>query len=128
METLLKAAAVLIPAAVFASAIKKDSPALALLLAIAAGCVTLFAALDAVEEVTAFLEDVADTAGMSPTVLSAVMKTVGVALLTRLASDVCRDAGMNSAASSAELAGAAAALYVSIPVMRTVFQMIKGLL
>jgi len=128
METLLKAAAVCIPAAVFAAAMKKDSPAMALLLAAAAACVTLYLALGAVTETAAFLGELADTAGISSAALSAVMKTVGIAVVSRLAADVCRDAGMSAAASAAELAGTAAALFAALPLMRTALSMIGGML
>ena len=128
MDILMKAAAVCVAAAVISAAIKKASPSLAMLLSIGAGCVTLAAALSAAREISDFLREVAQISGIEPAVLSVVMKTVGIALVTRLASDVCRDAGMSSASSATEFVGAVSALYVAIPVMRTVLQMIKGLL
>ena len=96
MELLIKIAAVCVPAALIATVLKRDSPVMAILIALAAGCVILFSALGAIEELRDFLREVADTAGVSPTVLSVLIKTVGVAVVTGLASDLCRDAGLTS--------------------------------
>ena len=128
MELLIKIAAVCVPAALIATVLKRDSPVMAILIALAAGCVILFSALGAIEELRDFLREVADTAGVSPTVLSVLIKTVGVAVVTGLASDLCRDAGLTTAASASQPAGSAAALYTALPLMRGVFHAIGELL
>lgn len=128
MELLIKTAAVCVPAALMAAVLKKDSPVMAMLIALAAGCVILFTSIGAIREVSDFMREVAEEANVSAAVLVVLLKTVGIALIARLASDLCRDAGLGAAASAAELAGTAAALYTALPVMRGVFHMIKELL
>ena len=127
MEVLVKTAAVCLPAALFAAVLKKDNPVMSLLIAVAAGCVILYSSLGAVTDVADFLRDVADETGVSQTILGVLLKIVGIAIMARLSSDLCRDAGLTTAATAAELAGSTAALYISLPVMRTVLQMIRGL-
>ncbi len=128
METLCKAAAVAIAAAVLAALIRKDNPAMALLVAVAAGCAVLLPAVKLLGSVGVFLEELASASGMPSAVLATVLKTLGLAVLTRFAADFCKEAGTASAASAVELLGSVSALYVSLPLMKTVFQMIKGLL
>ena len=128
MVLLIKTVAVCLPAALFAAVLKKDNPAMSVLLGMAAGCVILYSALSVVTDVADFLRDVADETGVSQTVLGVLLKAVGIAVVTRLSADLCKDAGLTGAASAAELVGSAAALYVSLPVMRSVFQMIRGLI
>lgn len=128
MELLIKIAAVCVPTALIAGVLKKDSPAMALLLALAAGCVILFSAVGALGEIKDFLTECAELTGSSDTVLGVLLRVLGIALVTRAASDICKDAGLGAASSAAELAGTAAALYAGIPVMRGVLDMIKGLL
>ncbi len=128
MEILIKTADVCIPAALLAATLRKDSPVMAMLIALAAGCVILFTSVGAVREVSDFVREVAEEANVSGTVLAVLLKTVGIALIARIASDLCRDAGLGAAASAAELAGTAAALYAALPVMQGVFHMIKELL
>ena len=100
MELLVKTAAVCVSAALMAGVLKKDSPAMALLIALAAGCVVI-----------------ATCAG-----------ALGIGVITRLAADLCRDAGLGTAGSAAELSGAAAALYAALPLMRGVFRMLRELI
>ena len=128
MELLVKIAAVCVPAALIAGVLRKDSPAMALLIALAAGCVILFSALGAFEEIGNFLRECAELTSASQTVLGVLLRVLGIAVVTRMASDICKDAGLGAASSAAELAGTAAALYAGLPVMRGVLDMIKGLL
>lgn len=101
---------------------------MALLIALAAGCVILFSALGAFGEIRDFLTECAELTGSSQTVLGVLLRVLGIAVVTRAASDICKDAGLGAASSAAELAGTAAALYAGLPVMRGVLDMIKGLL
>lgn len=128
MDLLIKIAAVCVPAALIASVLKKDSPAMSILIALAAVCVVTFSALGALGEIRTFLTEIADASGVSPTVLRILLKVVGIALISRLSADLCRDAGLSAAASASDLAGAAAALYTSLPLLRGVFRIIKNLL
>lgn len=128
MDMLFKIAAVTVPAALIAGALKKDSPAMSLLIALAAACAVLLSAIGALGEIRDFLTECADLTGASGEVLGVLLRLLGIAVVTRAASDMCRDAGLGAAASAAELAGTAAALYAGLPVMRGVLSMIKELL
>ncbi len=128
MDMLIKIAAVCIPSALIAGVLRKDSPAMALLVALAAGCVVLFSALGALGEITDFLTECAELTGSSPAVLGVLLRVLGIAVVTRAASDICKDAGLGAASSAAELAGTAAALYAGLPVMRGVLDMIGEML
>ena len=67
-------------------------------------------------------------AGLSPAVLAPVVKTSGIAILTRLAAELCRDAGESGIAAFVETAGAACALCAAVPLLETVLTMVTGLL
>lgn len=128
MGILIKIAAVCVPAALFAGVLKRDSPAMSMLVALAAACVVLSAALGAVGELLGFVEEVAQAAHVSGEAMTALVKALGLTVAARLTADLCRDSGMGAAASSAELAGAAAALWAALPVMRGVFETVRELL
>ena len=53
---------------------------------------------------------------------------VGIAILTRVTAEVCRDAGEGGIAAFAETAGAAMALSVAVPLLRAVLETVTGLL
>ncbi len=128
MELMIKIAAVCVPAALLAGLLRKDSPVMSLLIAIAAGCAAVYAALGAAGEILDFLRDAADMGGVSGVVLGVLVRTLGISIAARLASDLCRDAGLGSAASAAEFAGSAAALYTALPLLRGMLSLIEGLL
>lgn len=128
MELIIKAAAIAVVGAVLSLVMKKTSPEMALVLAISLAMLVIYIAVDAMKSLTDFVETLSDTANLSPAILTVVLKTVGIAILTKLSADICRDAGQSSVASGLELTGAAASLYVALPLMRTVFSMINGLI
>ncbi len=128
MDEMLKVCALCIAASVLALTIKRDSPAIALLTAVAAACVALTAVIGTSRAVTDLLDGITRSSGLPPATLGVVLKTVGISIICRFSADLCRDAGSMAAASAVELAGALSALYVALPLMGTVFQMIEGLL
>lgn len=128
MEDMLKVAAVGVAAALCAVVVRKNVRELGLALALAAGAIILAFALGAVGSVRSFMERLGDLVGLSPAVLEPVMKTVGIALVTRLASEVCRDAGEGGIASAVEITGAVLALFVALPLLEAVLDTVTGLL
>ena len=125
MTLLLKAAATGIAGAVIAMLLKRSAPELSFALSVA---VSLFGALLALE-LTAGLSDLLETVqketGLSPAVIGPVMKCVGVGIVTRLAADICRDAGQSAAASAVELCGAACALVTALPLIRAMLSAVR---
>lgn len=127
MAVLIKIAAVAVAGAILCLVIKKNSPEMALLLTISLALIAITLAFDVITGVTDFMKSLSETAQISPAVLSIVMKTVGISIVTKLASDVCRDAGQVSVASGIELTGAFTALYISLPLFKTVISMIESI-
>lgn len=115
-------------AALCALLLKKHTPEMAFALALAAGCVLLSLALGWMEQLTAFLTELGETAGLSPAVLSPVLKVVGIALVSRWAGELCRDAGEGGLAAFVETAASALALLVCVPLLKSVLSAITGLL
>ena len=128
MESIVKIAAIAVTAALCAVAIKKHVPELGLVLGLLAGALILSYSFTALKSVKEMMETLADTAGLSPAVLTPVIKTVGIAIVTKLAAEICRDAKEGAIAAFVETAGAAGALLVCLPLMETVITMITEML
>ena len=128
MTDIFKLSAVAIVAALCAVVVKKNVQELGIVLALAAGALILSQALGAMESVRELLETLADTAGLAPAILAPVVKTVGSALVTHISAEVCRDAKEGGIAAFLETAGAVCALLVALPLMRSVLDMVVGLL
>lgn len=125
---LMKVAAVAVAGAVLGLVIKKSNPDMSLLLGLVLSLAAVFAAVDLIASVVEFIRSLAEAANVSPAVLSIVFKTVGVSIVTRIASDVCKDAGQSSVASGVELVGSLTALYIALPLLETVVGMIRSLI
>ena len=104
--------------------LRKQTPEQALLLTIAilavaaARCVSL--AMPLMEELRALF----DRAGIEPLYLSILLRTLAAALVTRLCADLCKDGGSQALASAVEIAGAAAALAIAMPLLKAVFELL----
>ena len=128
MESVVRLAAAAVAAALCAVVVKQHAREVGAVLALAAGALLLGAALGAIEEVRALADELGELIGLSPAVLAPALKTVGIAILTRIAAELCRDAGEGGIAAAAETAGAAAAVLTALPLLRAVLSTITGLL
>ena len=117
-----------VTAALCALLLKKYTPELAFSLALAAGCVLLSLALGWMEEIAALLSELGETAGLSPALFAPVLKVTGIALVSRWAAALCRDAGEGGLAAFVETAASALALVVCVPLLEAVLSAITQLL
>ena len=125
---LLPEAAAGVAAALSAVVVRQRAPEIALALALAACVVLLWHTLPLLETIKDVLDELADLAQVSPQLLRPMLQTVGLALVTKLASALCQDAGEGSLAAFVEVAGSAAAVLVALPLLRMVLQLMLGLL
>lgn len=124
---LLKVAAVAVAGAVMGLVIKKNSPDMSLMLAIALAMAGLYLAFDVIAGVVEFIRTLADLTNIPVASVEIVFKTLGISLVSKLASDVCRDAGQSSVASGVEFVGSVTALYIALPLFESVVSMIRSL-
>ena len=128
MEVMVKLAAVGVTAVVLSAVLKKNTPELALLLALAAGLWMMFLVADGLGAVVVLMEELAGQAGLSEALLEPVVKTVALSILTKLTVEICRSAGEGGVAAFVETAGAVLALLVALPLVRAVAQLMGELL
>ena len=128
MEAMAKLAAVGVTAVVLSAVLRKNTPELALLLALAAGLWMLALAAQGLGAAVALMEELAQLAGLSEALLEPVFKTVALSILTRLTVEICRSAGEGGAAAFVETAGTVLALLAALPLVRAVAQLMGELL
>lgn len=128
MAEIGKIVAVCLVGAVLTLLLQKKHPELAILLALSVCvCVVLFA-LRGMRTILALLEQMAGAVGLSSGLLEPLLKTVGIALVSRTGAELCRDAGQGAMASVVEAAGAFSAVLVSIPLLSAVWELLRGML
>ncbi len=128
MTEVMKVAAAAMIAAVCAIVVRRQTPELALLLSICAGVLLLTWCTGALERVVTFLEELVKAGGLKQEVVAPVIKVTGIALITRLAADFCRDAKEAALAGAVETAGAALALLAVLPLLTAVLGLLEELL
>ena len=128
MEAMAKLAAVGVTAVVLSAVLRKNTPELALLLALAAGLWMLAMAAEGMGAAVALMEELAEQAGLSEVLLEPVMKTVALSILTRLTAEICRSAGEGGVAAFVETAGGVLALLAALPLVRAVARLMGELL
>ena len=128
MAAMAKLAAVGVTAVVLSAVLKKNTPELALLLALAAGLWMLALTASGLGAVVELMNELAEQAGLSEVLLEPVVKTVALSILTRLTVEICRSAGEGGVAAFVETAGAVLALLAALPLIRAVAQMMGELL
>ena len=128
MEAMAKLAAVGVTAVALSAVLKRGTPELALLLALAAGLWMLALAANGLGAVVALMEELAQQAGLSEALLEPVFKTVALSILTKLTVELCRSAGEGGVAAFVETAGMVLALLATLPLVRAVAQLMGELL
>lgn len=127
MGVIEQVAAVAVAGALCATVIKRQTPDLALVVTLCAVAVILGAAMTVLEPVRELLDTLGERSGLSAAVLAPVVKTVGIALLTRVCAELCRDANESGIAAAVEIAGGACAMLVCLPLFQAVLELILEL-
>ena len=125
---MVKIAAAAVAAALCAVVVRRQSPEIALALGIGACALIVLSCSEALEAAMGLADKLAQAGGLSAQVVEPVMKTAGIAIVTRLSADFCRDAKEGGLASAVELAGTALALVAVLPLMSAVIEMLTGLI
>jgi len=127
MEIIIKAVVIGVVGAVLTLIIKRTNPEISTVLTLAVCTVILGLSLKLYSSVSEVLELVDLGESFSSAYTAPVLKCVGIGITARLGSDLCKDSGQEALASSVEICGAVCALYVSLPLIKTMLQMIGEL-
>ena len=128
MTDILAIAAVGTVAAVCAVVVRKQVPELALLLAICAGVIILDRCSGVLKATVEFMDKLSKMGGVETDAAASVIRVAGIAVVTRIGADFCRDAKESGLATVVETAGGLFALFAVIPLMTAVLELLSELL
>ena len=128
MEGMLKVALAGVTGGLLCLILKKDTPALALAVTVAVVGLLSYWLLDAVEQVIGFMRNLSGLAGLEGGLFLPVIKCVGIAMVTRIAADLCRDARETAIASAVELAGTVISLFLTLPLFSALIKLVTSLI
>jgi len=128
MDLMIRVAALSLTAALLGLLLRQRSAELAALLSIAAIAVALGGVLRYAAPLRELTQTVRQMLGGREELLLPVLKCLGCALITRLGSELCRDASQSALAAVVELAGSFCAFGVSLPLILTLLKRIGAML
>lgn len=128
MELLIKLTVGAVVTALCAVVLRRNGGEFAMLLVLATGVWILTLLAQPLGEVVSCLARLARIAELDVQLIEPVVKVVGLSIVARIASEVCRAAGEGGVAAFVELAGTTLALVAALPLVNAVVEMIAGLL
>ena len=115
-------------AAILGLALEKQGKDMALLLTVGVSVMILAVAISYLAPVMAFLEELRVLGNFSSEMVSALLKILGMGILTEAAAMVCADAGNSSLAKALQLLGSMVILWLSIPIFSALMDLVREIL
>ena len=106
--------------------LKKKTPEQALLLTLAVLAVAAARCAAMAAPLVERLRQLVEQAGLEESHVSVLLRTVAASLVTKLGADLCRDGGSQALAGAVEMAGAAAAVVIALPLLESVVGLLLG--
>lgn len=122
MELLFRITALCVIACTLGLLLKKDVPALQLLLALGTMAVLLYSAVETAGNIGTLMKDFSTVTGIASDYIVLILKCMAVAAVVRLGGDLCRDAGQSALASLIEITGTLSAALLAAPLMRVLLE------
>lgn len=128
MELVFRMTALCVICAVLGLVLKKGSPEFALLLTLTAAVLVLLSLCEPFRQAVGLIEQLAETNGALPVLLSPLYKTAGIAVVVKTGSCLCKDAGESALAAVIETTGTICAFLVTLPLVRIVLDVLLELI
>ena len=124
MELIFKSAAAAISATIIIILIKRHNPELSTVLSICAVTVILISALSFLGELKELVRSAVRISGVSDIYLTVILKCLAVSVVTKLGSELCRDASQAALATTVEFAGTICAISLAMPLISTMLELV----
>ena len=128
MEIFFKLAAGTLIAAVIGLLLSKKDKDIALLLTTAASGIILITALFYLEPVLGFLSELQRLGNLNTDIMRILIKSVGIGLLTEIASLICTDMGNAALGKTLQVAATILILWLSLPLLNGLLTLICDIL
>jgi len=127
LDIIFRAASVAVVGSILALLLKKNTPELSMMIALATGLVVVWLTVTMCGSIADAIRRAVEISGSAAVYVTPVMKCVAIGLVTNLASQVCKDAQQGTAASAVELCGVFCALYAAMPLVESLLSVVERL-
>ena len=128
MDTVLRCVGIAVIGAVLVLITKRQGGEFAVLLSVAVVLILTTLVLGLLKPVLSFVETLGDAAELGSGFISPVIKTLAIGFLTETGKNICEEAGEKTVAGVLGLAGSVGALYVLLPLMQGVLDLLETLI
>jgi stage III sporulation protein AD len=128
MDIFFQATAAVLLTVILYLTLNGQNKELALLLTLAVCCLVIIVAGRFIQPVVVFLEELQKAGQLDNSYLSVLLKVVGIAFLTEVASLVCTDAGNGTLGKTLQMLGTCVILWLSIPLLDALLALIQDIL
>lgn len=120
--------ALVLLAVVFGLVLKDNAKGIGGLLTLLVCCMVLSAAISYLQPVMEFIQSVQQISGLDSQMLKQLLKVVGISVTGEIVSLLCEDSGNSAMGKSIQFLSAAVIIWLSLPMLTTFLQLIKGIL
>lgn len=128
MQVLFKIIGIALLTTISALMLKQKKPEISILIVLAGGALTFFYIIDLIENVLGLFDYIMEITHLDSKLFALLVKIVGIGYLTEFSANMCEDAGSVSMASKIMLAGKLVIFVMSIPIIKTLLEIIVGLM
>ena len=128
MEQAIQITALCVTAALLALVVKRGTPEIALLLALAAAVAVILFVGQTLAEVLDFLRELGERSGVPVSLLLPLYKTAAIAMVVKIGSGLCADAGESALGTVVETAGTVCALAAALPLLQSVLALLMEMM
>lgn len=117
-----------IVAVIFSLMIKKISPQMATLLALATSVLIFLIILPMLSEITVMFKSFSDLIDYKTLYMDIVLKIICVCYISEIASEICADAGEGAIAKKIEMGGKVIIMVLSLPIINEILKTVTTIL
>lgn len=128
MDGYLQVVGLVVMSVVLSLILKQFHPAFSLVLCLVTMVGLCIYGFTTLKTVMSTLESLEALTGLNNDILSPVLKTALVGILTNMTSAVCNDSGQSGTGKMVEVCGSALAIYLSLPLISAVLDMLTEML
>ena len=128
MERFFQATAGVMAAIILWVILSRQGKEYALILSVGACCLVMVVMLRFLQPVLELLARLQDLGGLQQEWLSILLKAVGIGLITEMGTLICSDAGNVALGKTLQILGAAAVLWLSIPLVNGLIALLEQIL
>lgn len=126
MNSILSAVGLALTAVVFNLVVKKQSPQIALCITLIAGVLILNEAMNYISPIAMQLKTI--TSSVSSSIYEPVAKVTLIAVIVKITSAICNDAGQSSLATKLEIIGTICATVCTLPLFNQVLTLVSKII